>query len=125
MVTPRNTVPPSLDSALSPGAYRIGSAVTESLYEEFPELTERYGPRGRAYSEHDITYLVSWALEAAAFGKPDMFHRNCRWLADVMESRAFPMAIFDRAVALVRAAVVEQGLIDEEQAALIFDLQGS
>jgi hypothetical protein len=56
---------------------------------EFPDEEERYGAAGTAWCVHDNLYLLYWAAETAN-GYDDM-QREVTWLAEVLESRDFPL----------------------------------
>jgi hypothetical protein len=100
---------PTLDGSLPAAAVAAGREISERFYVEVPEAMDRYGARGRAYSDHDGAYLAAWAMEATELGAPELFERNVLWLRDLLAARGFPAAWFTRSVELAGEVLAERG----------------
>jgi hypothetical protein len=71
---------------------------------EFPDEEERYGPAGHAWCLHDNQYLLAWAIQDARDHTVDLAEQVV-WLADVLNSRGFPIARLARDLEIAAAAV--------------------
>lgn len=120
---PSEPVPgiPTLDAALPPACLAAAELATDRFCDREPQLIERYGERGRAYTLHDFTYLFAWAMDAQALDAPAVFDRNVLWLADLLAARDFPMIWYVGSVRLAREVAVEQGLLTEDGAVRLLD----
>jgi hypothetical protein len=57
---------------------------------EFPDEAERYGPAGDQWCVHDNLYLLAWAVQESR-DQTVVLSEQALWLADVLESRDFPI----------------------------------
>jgi hypothetical protein len=65
-------------------------SVVERLYREWPELGERFGPRGRQLSTEDCHWHLNYLDAAHAVGDPAHFYRYVEWLARFLGTRGVP-----------------------------------
>lgn len=65
----------------------IARATTNTLYEEYPELIERYGERGREKTLQDMHHNVDHLIPAVDLDDPQMFAKYVQWLDSVLRSR--------------------------------------
>jgi hypothetical protein len=77
---------------------------------EFPDEQERYGPAGHAWCLHDNQYLLAWAIQDARDHTVELTEQVI-WLADVLDSRGFPIARLARDLEIA-AAVLSDGVDD-------------
>ena len=68
----------------------IARAITNALYEERPQLLERYGDVGRKRCLEDMHYNIEHIAPAVALGQPDLFERYVIWLRDMLGARNVP-----------------------------------
>jgi hypothetical protein len=73
---------------------------------EYPDELERYGDAGNAWCVHDNQYLLHWGAEAVN-GFVDL-QREVAWLAQVLESRNFPLIRLARNLDLAAEVVRER-----------------
>ncbi len=73
---------------------------------EFPDEEDRYGPAGQAWCVHDNQYLLAWAIQDARDGTVEL-GEQAAWLADILDSRGFPVARLARNLKIAAAVVVE------------------
>ena len=111
----------TVDVALPAPCLAAAEVATERFCAAHPELLERYGERGRAYTNHDFAYLFAWAVDAVAFGDPPLFTRNVTWLRDLLAARDLPAAWFVASVRLVREVAIDAGLLGEADAVRVID----
>lgn len=101
---------PTSDPAFPNHLVGLAETVCDAYYAAYPDTDERYGGRGRAYCVHDNAYLAAWLIRAVELESSAILGRDVRWLADLLEARAFPMDRFAHNLELVASAVVEAGL---------------
>ena len=65
----------------------IARAVTDRLYEERPELMERYGARGRARCLEDLGHTIDHLVPAVELDVEALFTRYVRWLDELLRAR--------------------------------------
>ena len=65
----------------------LADAITRALYDEMPELTERYGDIGRIRCHEDVRYTLEHLIPAVELAQPDMFARYVRWLDSLLRAR--------------------------------------
>lgn len=68
----------------------LAEAVTARHYELRPELTERYGERGRAHCVQDAEYHLSYLSDAIATSSPPLFADYTDWARVMLASRGIP-----------------------------------
>jgi hypothetical protein len=73
---------------------------------EYPDELERYGDAGNAWCVHDNQYLLHWGAEAVN-GFVDL-QKEVAWLAQVLESRNFPLIRLARNLDLAAEVVRER-----------------
>jgi hypothetical protein len=73
---------------------------------EFPDEDQRYGPAGQAWCLHDNLYLLAWAIQDARDGTVELGEQVV-WLADVLDSRGFPVARLARDLEIAAAVVLD------------------
>jgi hypothetical protein len=79
----------------------IARAVTLALYDEFPELVERYGERGRTKTLQDMHYNIEHLIPAVDLDDPQMFAKYAQWLDSVLRSRNVDTVYTRRCLELV------------------------
>lgn len=111
---PSGASPPTQARTASGGAIELTPLAQDICrrYDlEFPDERERYGPAGRAWCLHDNLYLLAWAIQDARDGTVKL-EEQVAWLADVLDSRGFPVPRLARDLEIA-AAVVVNGMLDE------------
>lgn len=98
---------PTMDPLFPSQWLDVAERICERYYTEFPEHDARYGERGRAHCAHDNAYLVAWLVNALDTAGQASFRTNTKWLADLLQARAFPMDGFRRNLELVGEALAE------------------
>lgn len=84
----------------------LAALVADRYFERFPEDLERYGEVGRQWELHDTQHLLNWAIgDVEGFVDLD---RQVRWLAGVLEARAFPLEHLAGNLELAADVVAEQ-----------------
>jgi MerR family transcriptional regulator, light-induced transcriptional regulator len=78
----------------------LARAITGALYEEMPELMERYGERGHAKCLQDMRYNLEHLAAAVALGEPGVFARYVVWLRDLLHARGIPATEVRRSLEL-------------------------
>jgi hypothetical protein len=61
----------------------IARAVTKRMFEEYPDILEKHGERGRQKCLQDMHYNIEHLIPAVDLEKPELFADYARWL-DVM-----------------------------------------
>lgn len=67
----------------------IAEKICRRYRDEFPDETERYGVNGYAWCLHDNQHLLNWGAQSVE-GFFDV-KQEVSWLANVLESRGFPI----------------------------------
>ena len=65
----------------------LAEAITQSLYDEMPELTARYGSIGREKCRQDLRHTIEYLIPAVYLEEPQMFASYVRWLHDLLRAR--------------------------------------
>jgi hypothetical protein len=65
----------------------LARAVTAAIYEEFPDLIEKYGERGRARCLQDMHYNIEHLIPAVDLQEPELFAQYVRWLDGMLRAR--------------------------------------
>lgn len=65
----------------------LATAVTTALYDEMPELMDRYGQAGREKCLQDLRYTIEHLIPAVDLGEPAMFARYVEWLDSLLRAR--------------------------------------
>lgn len=95
----------------------LARAITEALYAEMPELTAKYGDRGRAKCLEDMRYNLEHLAPAVALGEPTLFAGYIVWLRDMLDARGIAMDEVRRSLELTEAVV--RTSLSREEAALV------
>jgi hypothetical protein len=90
-------------------------AITDAVYDEHPELRERYGEIGVTKCREDMRYTIEHLAPAVALGEPQLFARYVAWLVDLLRARSIP-AEDVRFSLLATQRVLEEHLSSEEYA---------
>lgn len=80
----------------------LALAITEALYAEMPDLTGKYGERGRAKCLQDMRYNLEHLAPALALGEPVLFARYVAWLRDMLAARGIPTEEVRRSLELTQ-----------------------
>ena len=83
----------------------LALAITQALYAEMPDLTRKYGERGRAKCLHDMRYNLEHLAPAVALGEPVLFARYVAWLRDMLAARGIPTDEVRRSLELTQDVV--------------------
>ena len=65
----------------------LADAITRALYDDMPELAERYGEIGRVRCHEDVLYTLEHLIPAVELARPDMFAGYVRWLDSLLRAR--------------------------------------
>ena len=94
----------------------LATAVTNALYREMPELTERYGPAGRLKCVQDVRYTIEHLVPAVDLGQPAMFATYVQWLDSLLRARNVSTHEVVRSLELTEQIVREWLTADEADA---------
>ena len=79
----------------------MAGEVTRLLYEESPELMERYGPAGRDRCFEDVRYTIDHLIPAVDLGRPTLFASYVEWLEQLLRANNVPTREVARSLELV------------------------
>lgn len=65
----------------------LADEVTRRLYDEMPELTDRYGAVGREKCQEDIHSTIDHLIPAVDLGRPALFAGYVQWLDRLLRAR--------------------------------------
>jgi len=65
----------------------IARAVTKRMFDEYPDILEKHGERGRQKCLQDMHYNIEHLIPAVDLEKPEMFADYARWLDTMLASR--------------------------------------
>src|SRR5687767_180492 len=65
----------------------IARDITRAMYEEMPELLQKYGERGREKCLQDMHYNIEHLVPAVDMDDPGMFAGYVEWLDGLLRSR--------------------------------------
>lgn len=94
----------------------LADAITRALYDDMPELTERYGEAGRAKCLQDLRYTIEHLIPAVDLGQPEMFASYVRWLDSLLRARNVGTRDVVRSLELTEQVVRERFAADEADA---------
>lgn len=94
----------------------IARAVTKRLYDEYPELIERHGERGRQKTLQDMHYNIEHLIPAVELEDPPMFVKYVEWLDSMLRSRGVLTKYTKRCLELVAEESRERFDADEVKA---------
>ena len=94
----------------------LAEAITAALYDEMPELNERYGAVGRAKCLQDMRYTIDHLIPAVDLGQPELFASYVQWLDDLLRARNVPTKEVVRSLELTQRLVRERIGGDEADA---------
>lgn len=86
---------------------RLAVRVAELVYEQLPELADRYGDAGRARCEEDTALHLRFVASALATGEPRILADYLAWLAPLLERFRVPQEDLDANLAAIEAAMRE------------------
>jgi hypothetical protein len=86
----------------------LARTVTQRLYDELPELMDRYGAAGREKCLQDMRYNLEHLAPGVALRDPGLFAGYVKWLRNMLGSRGIPTAEVRRSLELMRDAVREE-----------------
>ncbi|HEX6041547.1 hypothetical protein [Longimicrobium sp.] len=95
----------------------IARAVTARLFEEMPELLDKYGQRGWDKCLQDMRHTVDHLAPAVELESPAMFVRFAEWCDGVLRARNVPTNELVRCLELMRDDVA--GRMPAEQSAAV------
>lgn len=87
--------------------------ITAALYTEMPELTKRYGERGREKCVQDMRYNLEHLAPAVELEEPAVFASYALWLHDLLRARDVPLREVVRSLVLTERLVGERLPPDE------------
>ena len=68
----------------------VARAITKGLYQQRPELLQRYGESGRAKCLQDMRYNLEHLVPALALDRPAMFADYIGWVDGLLRARNVP-----------------------------------
>lgn len=83
----------------------LAQTVTDALYAEMPELTDRYGAVGRERCLEDIRYTIDHLIPAVDLAQPSMFASYVAWLDDLLRARKVSTREVIRSLELIEQTV--------------------
>jgi len=96
----------------------LARAITARLYEDMPELAERYGDYGRGKCLEDMRYNLEHLAPAVDLAQPELFAAYVRWLDGLLRSRNVGGGELVRSLELTERVLAEQLAPDEAEAAV-------
>lgn len=84
----------------------LALAVTERLFNESPELFDKYGQRGYDKCLQDMRYNVQHLVPAVDMGDASMFTKYVEWLDGLLRARNVPTRETLRCLELLRNEVL-------------------
>ena len=94
----------------------LADEVTRRLYDEMPELTDRYGPVGREKCYQDIHYTIDHLIPAVDLGRPSLFAGYVQWLDQLLRARNVTTREIVRSLELTEEVVRTRLSADEANA---------
>ena len=94
----------------------LAESVTRRLYDEMPELADRYGPVGREKCLQDLRYTVEHLIPAVDLGQPAMFASYAQWLDELLRARSVSTREVVRSLELLDQLVRERFASDQAEA---------
>jgi hypothetical protein len=97
----------------------IARAVTKRLYDEYPDILEKHGERGREKCLQDMYYNIEHLIPAVDLENSEMFVQYARWLENMLGSRGVSTRDVKRCFELVgeearsRYAASESAIIED------------
>jgi|SRR5690606_9000538 len=91
--------------ALLASKEELARSITTELYQEMPELLEKYGERGRVRCHEDMLYNLEHLAPAVALDEPVLFARYVEWLRDMLAARGIPAGEVRRSLEITRDRV--------------------
>ena len=85
----------------------LARSITARLYEEKPQLLEKYGERGREKCLEDMHYNLEHLAPAVELGDPGMFASYVRWLDSLLRARNVDTAELVRCLELTETVIGE------------------
>ena len=89
--------------------------VTGALYEEMPELADRYGDAGRAKCLQDLRYTIEHLIPAVDLAQPAMFAGYVTWLDALLRARNVSTREVVRSLELIDRIVRQRLPADEAE----------
>ena len=83
---PEATSNESLSDLLTTKAEEIAALATRSLFEQQPQLEERFGPRGREKSREDFAHHVRYLAEAVRADSPTLYREYATWVTSLLSN---------------------------------------
>jgi hypothetical protein len=65
----------------------IARGVTKRMFDDYPDILEKHGERGRQKCLQDMHYNIEHLIPAVDLEKPEMFADYARWLDTMLGSR--------------------------------------
>jgi hypothetical protein len=94
----------------------LAREITESLYEQMPELAEKYGEYGRRKCLEDMHYNLEHLAPAVDLGQPELFAGYARWLSGLLAARKVSTAEVARSLEIIEARIRERFPVEEAEA---------
>lgn len=86
----------------------LAREITDSLYEQMPELLEKHGEYGRAKCLQDMHYNLEHLAPAVDLEQPEMFAGYARWLGGLLAVRNVSTTEVVRSLELTEARIRER-----------------
>ena len=94
----------------------LADTITRALYDDMPELTERYGETGRLRCHEDVRYTIEHLIPAVDLARPEMFAGYVRWLDSLLRARNVSTREVVRSLELTEEIVRQRFAADETDA---------
>src|ERR1043165_2053459 len=98
----------------------IARGVTKRMFDEYPDILEKPGERGRQKCLQDMHYNIEHLIPAVDLEKPEMFADYARWLDTMLGSRGVSARDVRRCFEMV--ADEARTRFDGEEAAIIDEI---
>ena len=113
---PRPAVAERAAWSLNGSREALAQAVTDRLYAEMPELTERHGERGRLKCLQDMRYNLEHLAPSVEMEDPEGFAGYVLWLDDLLSARNVATTEVVRCLEITRRVVAERMPPEEAEA---------
>lgn len=98
----------------------LARAVTKRMFDEYPDILEKHGERGRQKCLEDMHYNIDHLIPAVDLEKPEMFADYARWLDTMLGARGVSARDVRRCFEMVADETRER--YDADEAAIIDEI---
>lgn len=94
-----------LDQLLATQQTELVEAIVAEQYTRQPDLTRRYGDKGRTRCREDVAYHLAYLNQAITFGSPTLFADYIAWVQAMLAQRGIPTHDLETNLQILNSAV--------------------